>query len=105
MKPPSELGVNFEGLYDSLPCTDKNIQTVKENIQLKMQLLDCKTNGTCETMIHDPVCKDSTKKRSVGSSMLVTVGIHARVTNNGDPLNVAALLQNHTGTYLPFNII
>ncbi|XP_060568379.1 uncharacterized protein LOC132726983 [Ruditapes philippinarum] len=96
LEPPVEMGVNFEGKYDSVPCTESNKKTVKDSLEIKLSTLDCKKAVTCETSVQEPVCTSSKKKRSTGSSMTVTVGLHAAVSSKGSTFNIAGLLQNNT---------
>lgn len=97
LQPPVEIGVEFDGHYDSVPCTESGKTVVKDTLETKMSTLDCRKAGTCETNVNEPICTNSRRKRATGSSVTVTVGIHASVNSKADSLNVASLLQNNTG--------
>ncbi|XP_060578614.1 sushi, von Willebrand factor type A, EGF and pentraxin domain-containing protein 1-like isoform X2 [Ruditapes philippinarum] len=96
LEPPVVMGVKFEGNYDSIPCTDSNKQIVQDSIDIKLSTLGCKKTSTCETSIPEPVCINSGKKRSTGSSMKVTVRLQAAVNSKGNTFNIVGLLQNNS---------
>ena len=98
VEPPEQMGVNFEGKYDSIPCTESNKKTITDTLAIKLANLDCNKAGMCEISIQEPVCSSSRKKVSTGSSLTVSIGLHSSVNSKGSTFNVAGLLQNNTGS-------
>ena len=88
----------FEGSYDSIPCTESNKKTITDTLAIKLSTLDCKKAGTCEMPIQEPACSSSKKKRSIGSSMTVSIDLHSSSNSKGSTFNVTELFQNNTGS-------
>jgi hypothetical protein len=100
LEPPLQMGINFEGSFESIQCTESNKKSVKDSIANKLSSLDCKKTGTCETSIQEPVCASSRERRSTENIMTVSIGLHASVNTNGSTFDITGLLENNTGILL-----
>lgn len=87
------MGVDFNGQYESLPCTDNNKNAVQTALSAKLDDIECVKSASCAASVAFKACGTSRKKRAADGGMTMTVSIVADVPSGSD-FDVADLMQN-----------